>query len=94
MGKDKLKIEGMVSRNQAISRLEEILESLRSGSVHFQFGDEGLTLTPPDVMDLELKASKKKKEEKIALVLSWECQETAPEKEIKIGAPDITPSDS
>lgn len=88
MGKEKLKIEGMISRNQAISRLEELLESLRNGAIQFQFGDESLALTPQDVMDLELKASKKKKEEKISLVLSWQCQELTQEKDIKIGAPD------
>ncbi len=94
MGKDKLKIEGMVSLNQAITRIEELLDSLRNGAIHFQFGDESLTLNPPDVLDLELKASKKKKEQKISLELSWECQESVNEKEVKIGSPEASQDDS
>lgn len=92
MGKDKLKIEGMVSRKQAIGRLEELLESLRNGVIHFQFGEDTLTLNPPDVLDLELKAAKKKKEQKISLELSWESQDPVQEKTIKIGSPE-TPAD-
>lgn len=72
MSKDKLKIDSIMPLDQVISKLEELLGSLKSGCLNIQLGQETMQLTPAGVVDFEMKVAKKKDKEKLSLEISWE----------------------
>ncbi len=72
MSKDKLKIDSIMPLDQVIGKLEELVGSLKNGSLNIQFGQETMQLTPSGVVDFEMKVSKKKDKEKLSLEICWE----------------------
>jgi amphi-Trp domain-containing protein len=69
--KNKIGLEGEMELSRVIALLEDIVSGLKSGVTHFSFGERTLRLTPSPVVQVEIKASQKKKEEKIGLKLTW-----------------------
>lgn len=69
--KNKIGLEGEMELSRVIALLEDIVSGLKCGVTHFSFGERTLRLTPSPVVQVEIKASQKKKEEKIGLKLSW-----------------------
>ena len=85
MGKDKVKVEGVMDTREVVAYLEDILAGFRAGSVCMTVGEECLRLRPRGVMDFSMKVSQKKDKEKFALEIEWRRTDGAA---ISIGAPD------
>ncbi len=86
MSKDKLKLDSIMPLDQVVGKLEELVASLKNGTVSFQLGQESLSLTPPSVVDFEMKVSKKKDREKVSIEISWDAEAVA--KALKISNTD------
>jgi amphi-Trp domain-containing protein len=71
MGKDKVKVEGVMDLKELIAYLEDIVSGFKSGSVCMNVGEDCLTLKPRGVMDVGLKVSQKKDKEKLVLEVEW-----------------------
>ncbi len=71
MGKDKVKVEGVMDAKEVIAYLEDVISGFKAGSVCMTVGEECLTLRPRGVMDVSLKVSQKKEKEKFALEVEW-----------------------
>ena len=67
----KIKVEGVMSLNQAVSYLEDVITSLKEGSIRVEAGEEAMTLTPQDLVDFEMGLAQKKGKEKFELEISW-----------------------
>jgi amphi-Trp domain-containing protein len=85
MGKDKVKVEGVMDVKEVIAYLEDVVAGFKAGSVCMTVGEECLTLKPRGIMDVALKVSQKKDKEKFALEVAWRRIEDA---NVRIGAPD------
>ncbi len=67
---------------KVISCLEDIVASLKTGTMCVQHGDDLVTLKPGACIELEIEAVMKKGKEKLALELSWQ-NESEKEKEME-----------
>lgn len=85
MGKDKVKVEGVMDVKEVIAYLEDVLAGFKAGSVCMTVGEDCLTLKPRGVMDVALKVAQKKDKEKFALEVEWRRAEEAA---LTIGRPD------
>jgi len=68
----KLAFSTPVSREEAVAYFEAIVGGLRKGAVEFRQGDEGLALSPPEHLNIEVKASRKGEKSKISFEISWQ----------------------
>ncbi|GFK94101.1 hypothetical protein NNJEOMEG_01940 [Fundidesulfovibrio magnetotacticus] len=75
--KDKVKLEGVLETREVVAYLEDVLAGFRAGSVCMTVGEECLTLRPRGMMELSLKASRKKETEKFSLEIAWRRVEEA-----------------
>lgn len=83
----KVEIEGAMDLSQAISYLEDVLNSLKEGVIRVETGDEMVMLRPSQAVDFEMSASQKKDKEKFSLKLSWKkTKDDIKEKDLKIGS--------
>jgi amphi-Trp domain-containing protein len=83
----KVEIEGAMDLNQAISYLEDVLNSMKEGIIRVETGEEMVMLRPSQAVDFEMSASQKKDKEKFALKLSWKkTKGDIKEKDLKIGS--------
>jgi amphi-Trp domain-containing protein len=85
MGKDKVKVEGVMDVKEVIAYLEDVVAGFKAGSVCMTVGEECLTLKPRGVMDAVLKVSQKKGKEKFSLEVAWRRIDDA---SMRIGTPD------
>ena len=85
MGKDKVKVEGVMDTREVVAYLEDILAGFRAGSVCMTVGEDCLRLRPRGVMEFSMKVSQKKDREKFALEIKWRRSEDA---SISAGEPD------
>lgn len=67
----KVKLEQTMDTAQAITHLEDLLNSLKSGLVQAETPKERLSIPVPGTVDLELKISRKKDKAKCEFELSW-----------------------
>jgi amphi-Trp domain-containing protein len=68
----KLAFSTPLSREEAVAYFEAIVGGLRKGSVEFRQGDEALALSPPEHLNVEVKASRKGEKSKISFEISWQ----------------------
>lgn len=68
----KLAFSTALSREEAVAYFEAIVGGLRKGSVEFRQGDEALALSPPEHLNIEVKASRKGEKSKISFEISWQ----------------------
>lgn len=61
-----------VSRDEAVERLEAILESLRSGDLSARRGDESIRLRVANNVRFEFDAKRKKRYERMHITLRWD----------------------
>lgn len=85
MGKDKVKVEGVMDVKEVVAYLEDVVAGFRAGSVCMTVGEDCLTLKPRGIMDVALKVSQRKDKEKFALEVEWRRGDDAA---IRIGSPD------
>ena len=83
MGRDKVKVEGVMDAAEVIAYLEDVLAGFKAGSVCMTVGEDCLTLKPRGVMDVSFKAARKKDKEKLCLEMQWRRAEDAG---LRIGA--------
>lgn len=84
MSSNKIKVEGMMSLEQAVSYLEDVVSSLKSGAFQVQANEETMTLTPQDVVNFEMSLSQKKDKEKFKLEIGWKKSGKPGESGLKI----------
>lgn len=73
--KGKVKFSSSMQREEAVSYFEAIVAGLKQGTLHFKQGDSSLTVTPAPYIEVEVKAAKKGREEKVSFEISWRHQE-------------------
>lgn len=90
--KKEAKIKASLDLPQVVDRIEEVLRSLRSGTVSFVNGDHSLALQPTGPIKLQISATQKSNKESISLEISWRREdeeaheeEAAPEFRITSG---------
>jgi amphi-Trp domain-containing protein len=71
MSKDKVKLEGVMDLKEVISYLEDVVNGMKSGSVCMTAGEDCVTLKPSGVVDVTMKATRKKDKEKIEIEIDW-----------------------
>jgi amphi-Trp domain-containing protein len=69
--KVKISYEASMPRNEAVSYFEAIVGGLRSGRLEFKQDDETLVLSPPDHLDIEVKAQRKGDKAKVVFEIEW-----------------------
>jgi len=79
MAKKEVEFKGNLEQKQLVSYLEELIKSIKSGTVVVQHGAEHVALTPQDVMELEVEAKQKDNKEKLSLEISWKKSVAAAE---------------
>lgn len=90
MSKKEAKLKGVMSIDQVVTYLENLVNSLKEGKICVRQGEQFVTLCPDQMVDVEVKATAKKGKEKIALELSWRreaLQEETPEMSISSEEP-------
>ncbi|WP_018123481.1 amphi-Trp domain-containing protein [Desulfovibrio oxyclinae] len=71
MEKSKVKIKQVLSREEVVTYLEDLLDGLKSGSIVVSRDDEQVALEPAERMNVEVEAKVKKDKRKFSLELSW-----------------------
>lgn len=71
MCKVKIKCDGVMQLSEVVANLEKLAQDMKTGVVNLSSGEECLTLQPPVLVTIAMKASQKKDKEKFCLELSW-----------------------
>jgi amphi-Trp domain-containing protein len=71
MDKNKIEVKQVMAYEDALGYLEALVKSFREGRIVVRKGEEFLTLTPPESVEIEVSAKQKKNKEKFSLELSW-----------------------
>ena len=91
MSKRETKHETVADLARAVSYLEDVIKSLRSGSISVGNGSEKLVLKPQDQLKVKVEATQKPNKESISLRLSWQTHEEPTEAEpFSIGSPAVS----
>lgn len=77
MKKKKIEIEEFMTREKVADFFHTLAEGLQRGSIEIKGDEETLTVSPPDILSVEIGAKQKKDKFKIAMEVSWKCQEVA-----------------
>lgn len=76
MEKQKVGVKMTLPYAEAIAYMEDLLKSLKAGTVVVQSGDAFVTLTPGDTVGIEVEAKVKRGKQKFGFELTWSEQET------------------
>lgn len=93
MSKRETKHETVADLAKAVTYLEDVIRSLRDGSISVGNGAEKLVLKPSDQVKVKVEATKKSHKETISVRLSWQTEAEngeAPES-FEIGSPKSAP---
>ena len=71
MSKKEAKLKGLMSIDQVVTYLEDLATSLKEGKICVRQGEQFVTLSPDQMVDVEVKASAKKGKEKFEMELAW-----------------------
>jgi amphi-Trp domain-containing protein len=74
--KTKIKFASSMPRDEAVAYFEAIAAGLKSGKIDFHQGDETVTLTAPERLDVEVKAVSKGDKARVHFELSWRVDAT------------------
>lgn len=81
-GSTKISYEGTMPLAEAVAYFEAIAKGLKKGALTLRQGAETLTLTPDGPVELEVKASEKKRKGKLAFEITWSAAAPADNFEI------------
>lgn len=70
-GKSRVKFESTLPRAEAVAYFEAIVAGLRKGAVKFKQGEESISLSPADHVDIEVKAQRKGSKESVSFEITW-----------------------
>lgn len=71
MAKKEIEFKGTLEQKQLVTYLEDLIKSIKAGTVVVQHGAEHIALSPQDAMELEVEAKQKDDKEKLSIKLSW-----------------------
>lgn len=71
MGKQGIALKGSMDFDSVVAFLEDVVRSFKEKKVCVQRGEEFVTLTPGDSIDLEVEATRKKGKQKLCIELNW-----------------------
>ncbi|MEF2232014.1 MAG: amphi-Trp domain-containing protein [Pseudodesulfovibrio sp.] len=80
MEKRKVGVKMTVTVGEAVAYLENLLATLKSGSIEVRSGEQCVTLAPAGMVSMEIEAKVKKGKQKFACELAWtdpSCAEVA-----------------
>lgn len=69
--KGRLKVKTSTDRATAIAYLEDLLQAIRSGSIHVESEGKSLSLVLAEDLSLKVQASQKDDREKLEFSLQW-----------------------
>lgn len=72
MGKAKVKIKQTMETAQAVSHLEDLADSLSSGVIRAENGEDSVVLCTGESLKFEMKLSRKKGKAKCSIEMEWE----------------------
>lgn len=81
--KSRIRYEGSMAREEAVSYFEAIVSGLKKGTIRFKQGDEALSLVAPDRLEVEVKATRKGDKAKVSFEMAWHGAEA---QELEIGS--------
>lgn len=88
MASKALKIKSTTDLSDVIRHLENLIDSLKEGTVTIRKDDKAVTLTPQEPISMEIeaeaKSDKKSRREKLQFELKWKKGETVQEKAFSI----------
>jgi len=67
----KIKYERRMKREEAVTYFTSLIAGLEKGMVQFKQGKDTVVLNPCDLVDVEIKAETKGREEKVTFEISW-----------------------
>jgi amphi-Trp domain-containing protein len=67
----KLGFDGTLSLEEAVAYFEAVVSGLRNGKLRFRRAQESISLEPAANVEVEVKASRKGRKEKVSFELSW-----------------------
>lgn len=93
METNEIRVKERMEVYKAIDYLQAVINSIRSGHVCVEFGDQALTLEPPKDITVQVKARRKEDKESIDIKLSWKttAEESAAESALRIAATPSSP---
>jgi amphi-Trp domain-containing protein len=71
MSKQGIAIKGSMDYASVVAFLEDVVRSFKEKKVCVQRGEEFVTLTPGESIDLEVEAAQKKGKQKLCIELTW-----------------------
>lgn len=85
MSKREINLRGKVELKKAIAYLEDIVTSLKSGTLCVQDDEQAVTLKPGKCLELEIEATQKGSKEGLRVEMAWRTQGAAEkEKELAL----------
>jgi amphi-Trp domain-containing protein len=82
----KVKYEGVLAREEAVSYFEALIEGLKKGTLQLKQGGESIVLRPTAQVAVEVKAARKGDKEKLAFEITWRSAGAEAESDLKISA--------
>lgn len=85
--KKEVSFEKMMGADEAVSYLEELVGSFKERKIVIEQGEQVLSLSVPETVEIEVEARKKKGKEKLSIEFSWRFPEEAePDEPLKISS--------
>lgn len=60
-----------MKREEAVTYFTSLIAGLKKGTIQFKQGKDTVVLSPGDLVDVEIKAETKGREEKVTVEISW-----------------------
>ncbi|QPJ62472.1 MAG: amphi-Trp domain-containing protein [Candidatus Nitronauta litoralis] len=86
MEKREVSLKAKIEQEKVISYLEDLISSMKEGTICVQQGTDIVTLKPSKFVEMELEASIKKNKERFALELTWRVEKEEEEPEFSISS--------
>ncbi|THB65222.1 MAG: amphi-Trp domain-containing protein [Desulfovibrio sp.] len=74
MSKQGISVKGNMDYDAVVAFLNDLVASFKAKTVCVQRGDQFVTVTPGEQIELEIEAQEKKGKQKLALELSWRTE--------------------
>lgn len=75
MSREEMKVKVNGQKNEIISYLESMVQSLKEGTVVVQQDEQFITLKPAETLSLKIEGERKGKKDELKIELSWKNQE-------------------
>jgi amphi-Trp domain-containing protein len=79
MKENKISHRQLVKKDDAIAYLENMIKSLREGKIVIERNGQFVSMTAPDLMNMEISAKDKKDKNELCIELSWRKEPFVPD---------------